>query len=304
MKNVLYVENVNFVGVSKFGIKATNLQDHTEKYFAYEDLDVIIFDNVKSYLTQHLIEKCAENNIMLLFCDSKHSPLVLLDNIYGQEHRLEMLQKQLALSAKAKSRIWHKIVVRKIQNQADCLELVERPDEDVALLRSAVKNVTEGDKHNTEAYAAREYFQSLFGKDFKRGRYDDLVNASLNYGYAIIRALIRRKIVVHGLEPSYGVNHHSTENPFNLSDDLIECYRPLIDYSIVMHLRERDVEDVELTPEDKHAIVGIMLEKCVIGDKIFRIGDAVEETIKSYLACLQADSASSLKLPTFIQGGK
>lgn len=184
------------------------------------------------------------------------------------------------------------------------MELLERPDEDVGLLRSAVKNVTEGDKHNTEAYAAREYFQSLFGKDFKRGSYDDLVNASLNYGYAIIRALIRRNIVVHGLEPSYGVNHHSTENPFNLSDDLIECYRPLIDYSIVIHLRERDVEDVELTPEDKHAIVGIMLEKCVIGDKIFRIGDAVEETIKSYLACLQADSASSLKLPTFIQGGK
>lgn len=105
MKNVLYVENVNFVGVSKFGVKATNLQDHTEKYFAYEDLDVIIFDNVKSYLTQHLIEKCAEDNIMLLFCDSKHSPLVLLDNIYGQEHRLEMLQKQLALSSKAKSGI-------------------------------------------------------------------------------------------------------------------------------------------------------------------------------------------------------
>ncbi|MCD5552661.1 hypothetical protein LOB11_07620 [Lactobacillus delbrueckii subsp. lactis] len=104
---------------------------------------------------------------MLLFCDSKHSPLVLLDNIYGQEHRLEMLQKQLALSAKAKSRIWHKIVVRKIQNQADCLELLERPAEDVGLLRSAVKNVTEGDKHNTEAYAAREYFQSLFGKDFE-----------------------------------------------------------------------------------------------------------------------------------------
>ena len=76
MKNILYVENVNFVGISKFGVKATNLQDHTEKHFAYEDLDAIIFDNVKSYLSQHLIEKCAENNIMLLFCDSKHSPLV------------------------------------------------------------------------------------------------------------------------------------------------------------------------------------------------------------------------------------
>lgn len=86
------------------------------------------------------------------------------------------------------------------------------------------KTVTDHDVHNNEACAARLYFKQLFGNDFKRGRTADLKNASLNYGYAILRALIRRNLVLKGFEPSIGIHHASTENPFNLSDDIIEPY--------------------------------------------------------------------------------
>lgn len=302
MKNVLYVENINYIGTSKQGIKAVNVKDRTQQYFAYEDVDVIVFDNVKSYFSQRLIERCAEHNIALLFCDSKHSPVDLFENIYGQKRRFDVLKKQLQMSTKTKDRLWRKVVIAKVNNQAVCLNMLEKNQEAVDLLKSVVKNVTEGDKHNSEAYAAREYFKALFGNKFKRGRYDDIVNASLNYGYAIVRALIRREIVMHGLEPGIGINHHSEENPFNLSDDVIEAYRPLIDYSVVMNILSKS--DQELTIEDRKEIVSILLEKCVVNGKIYRIRDAISVTVNSLLNCILTNSSAGLKLPTFIEGGR
>lgn len=304
MKNILYVEKRNFVSSNKHGIKAVNIVDKSEQYFAYEDVGMIIFDNVQSYFSEKLIRKCVQHNIVLLFCDEQHSPLLLLDNVYGQSRRFKILGNQISLPAKAKGRIWHKIVVAKIENQARCLELLERPKDEVGLIRSSKKNVVNNDEHNTEAYAARMYFQYLFGKGFKRGRYDDLINASLNYGYAVLRMLIRKEIVAHGLEPSFGVNHISEENPFNLSDDLIEAYRPIVDLWIIEQVLNSASEvDNELTLERKQMIIRVLLEKCVIADKVYHLGDAIKLTVDSYLNCLTTKSASGLKLPSFIEGG-
>lgn len=303
MKNILYVEKRNFVATSKNGIKVVSVIDKVEKYFAYEDIGIIIFDNKHSYFSENLIRKCAEYNIALLFCDVNHSPLILFESIYGQEKRLLLLQKQLELLNKVKSRLWKKIVVTKIENQARALERCTESKEQVELIRSVVTNVTEGDKRNAEAYAARVYFISLFGKNFKRGRYDDIINSSLNYGYAILRMLIRREIVIHGLEPSWGINHISTSNPFNLSDDLIEAYRPFVDWWVVTQVLPLADQNLGLTQEDKQALLKVLFEKCVIDEKVYALADAIGLTVDSYVHCLKLNSSGGLKLPTFIQGG-
>lgn len=302
MKNIVFVESKNFVSTTPEGIKTYNVVDKTTKYFAYEDVDLLIFDNFNSYLSQRLVSRALEHNIVLLFTDQKHSPAALYENIYGQVRRLQVLQNQLAISSKTKGRIWYKIVVQKIKNQSLCLKELGYPEEQVGLVKSAINNVTEGDKHNVEAYAASVYFDDLFGTDFKRGRYPDPINTSLNYGYGVLRMLIRREIVVHGMEPSWGVNHASTENPFNLSDDLIECFRPLIDLWLIRNILNEPHE--ELTVDDRKKIVSFLLEKCLIDKKVYRVRDAIKICVDSYLRCLEHNSASDLKLPTFIEGGR
>ncbi|KLA47339.1 CRISPR-associated protein Cas1 [Ligilactobacillus ruminis S23] len=104
------------------------------------------------------------------------------------------INKQLSLASKTKNRIWSKVVMAKIRNQAKCVEQTGHSRNDVGLIQSISSNITEGDKHNVEAYAAREYFPMMFGKNFKRGRFDEIINADLNYGYAFLRALIRREV--------------------------------------------------------------------------------------------------------------
>lgn len=269
---------------------------------AYDDVDTLIFDNVNGYLSNKLIQKCVEHGISLIFCDEKHSPLLLLDNLYNQKKRFELLNDQLTVGNKVKNRLWSKIVLSKINNQAQCLEETGHSKINVSLIKSIKNNITEGDKHNVEAYAAREYFPMMFGKNFKRGRYDDIVNASLNYGYSILRALIRKEIVIHGLEPSFGIHHASVENPFNLSDDLIEPYRAFVDELVYESILPKNHE--QLDSEDREDIVKILFEKCVIDNKVYCLGGAIKVTVNSYLNCLNNKSSSNLKLPTFIEGGK
>ena len=302
MKNIVYVKTQYFVSTSNQGLKFSNVIDKSKQYMAYDDVDTLIFDNVNGYLSNKLIQKCVEHGISLIFCDEKHSPLLLLDNLYNQKKRFELLNDQLTVGNKVKNRLWSKIVLSKINNQAQCLEETGHSKINVSLIKSIKNNITEGDKHNVEAYAAREYFPMMFGKNFKRGRYDDIVNASLNYGYSILRALIRKEIVIHGLEPSFGIHHASVENPFNLSDDLIEPYRAFVDELVYESILPKNHE--QLDSEDREDIVKILFEKCVIDNKVYCLGDAIKVTVNSYRNCLNNKSSSNLKLPTFIEGGK
>ena len=301
MKNIVYVKTQYFVSTSNQGLKFSNVIDKSKQYMAYDDVDTLIFDNVNGYLSNKLIQKCVEHGISLIFCDEKHSPLLLLDNLYNQKRRFELLNDQLTVGNKVKNRLWSKIVLSKINNQAQCLEETGHSKINVSLIKSIKNNITEGDKHNVEAYAAREYFPMMFGKNFKRGRYDDIVNASLNYGYSILRSLIRKEIVIHGLEPSFGIHHASVENPFNLSDDLIEPYRAFVDELVYESILPKNHE--QLDSEDREDIVKILFEKCVIDNKVYCLGDAIKVTVNSYLNCLNNKSSSN-KLPTFIEGGK
>ena len=170
------------------------------------------------------------------------------------------------------------------------------------LLTLSGKQVTEGDPTNREAYAARLYFMTLFGRNFKRGRYDDAVNAGLNYGYAILRALIRRELAVHGLEPSFGVHHESTENPFNLSDDFIEAFRPFVDQHVYERIFSQDVWSFELA--EKKGLLEILLEKCIIDGKVYTLTDAIKVSVASFVKCLEKNSSGPLQLPAMIKVGK
>lgn len=195
--------------------------------------------------------------------DKKRAPVALYESIYGQENRLEVLRKQFKATSRFKKRIWKKIVVSKIQNQASCIQECCDDEDMTYLLRGIIQKVNEGDDKNYEAYAARKYFPTLFGSEFKRGRYSDIINSCLNYGYAVLRSVIRNELVIHSLEPSFGIHHDSVNNPYNLSDDIIEPYRPFVDSIVYENVYSKNTNEM-----DKKLLIGVLMERCVIDESI------------------------------------
>ena len=147
------------------------------------------------------------------------------------------------------------------------------------------KAVQSGDRTLVEAKAAEFYFHQLFGQDFVR-REEDALNGALNYGYAIIRGNIARTIVVHGLEPSLGINHHSELNSFNLADDFIECFRPLVDL-LVFSMKDDILSEEELTPEIKRKLFSVLTLDMEINHQKQIINNCVDILTESYIRSLE-----------------
>lgn len=302
MKNTIYVERQYYVTAMEHSLKFVDVVKKTEKFIPFDEIEFLVFDDTKSYFSNKLVSACIKNSIGVLFCDDKHMPISMISSDFGCSQRLKRIRQQLDLNQKTKNRLWRKIVVSKINNQSACLKFVAEKVEEADFLTLISKQVDEGDRKNREAYAANRYFYGLFGKNFKRGRYDDAVNAGLNYGYAILRGLIRKELAVHGFEMSFGIHHQSTENPFNLSDDIIEPYRPFADAHVYEFIYQKDVHALEL--EDKKLLIRLLMEKCVIDGKVCAISDAIKVTATSLIACFENNSASHLKLPSFVEVGK
>lgn len=301
MKNTIYVEHKNFVSVKDQSLCFKNVIDKTEKYIPFEDLGMIIFDNVDSYFTSSVVTTCIEENVGILFCGKNHTPIAEINSNYNHNKKLERLKLQLTLSQKTKNRLWKKIVVSKIVNQNDCLLNITADETSFNMLVSISKEVQEGDSSNRESYAAILYFIALFGKDFRRGRYTDVINAGLNYGYAILRSAIRKELAIFGFEMSIGIFHRSSENPFNLSDDLIEPFRPFVDAIVYEEILSKNIS--ELTKEIRIKLINVLFVKCIIDDKVYCLNDAIRVCVSSLIECYEKDSAKYLKLPSLIEVG-
>lgn len=302
MRNVVVVENGNFVSVKNSSLKFRNLITKESHFLPFDEVEILLFINQNSSLSNRVIQQCLNKNIAILFCDEKQKPTTQILSEYGHSQRLKRLKSQLKLTTRAKDRMWRKIIMAKIINQGNCLKYTMEESDTGDFLREQSKTVTEGDRHNIEAVAAKRYFQAAFGKSFKRGRYNDIVNSGLNYGYALIRSVIRKELAIHGFEPSLGIHHVSTENPYNLADDLIEPYRPFVDALVYdqLFIPEREV----LNLEEKKLILEIFFEKCVVDGAVMTLTDGIRLTVQSLIPCMENNSASSLVLPYFIEEGK
>ena len=192
--------------------------------------------------------------IAVYVCDEKHLPNAVLLPMVRHSRHFKILKYQIEAGKPLQKRLWQQIVVQKIRNQALCLAYLELDGSEE--LMKMCKEVQSGDRTHVEAKAAAFYFKSLYGLGFSRGN-DHIINAALNYGYAIVRGLIARSIVCYGLEPSIGVFHHSELNNFNLADDMIEPFRPLVDLYVAQNYDIAEI-DSDLTPERKRGIFGII----------------------------------------------
>lgn len=258
-----------------------------------EDITSLLLESQAITVTSAALQKLTEHGVTVYFCDEKHLPAALLLPINRHSRQLKMLKRQIVMTKPTQKRLWQSVVMAKIRNQAKCLELLDRPGS--GDLMELSRSVRSGDPDNCEASAAAQYFPALFGDGFTRGM-DCLTNAALNYGYAILRGAVARNLVVHGLEPCLGIFHHSELNQFNLADDLMEPYRPLVDLYVASNICDTD-ED--LCPELKQRLFNLTNYLLLQNKKRYRTISAIGRMAESFARVLSQDTAT-LELPELI----
>ena len=201
-------------------------QESDEKYIHLSEIDTIIVDSISVSISTYLLKELSDNKINIIFCDEKHNPFGELTSFYSKHNTSKQIKKQIIWKQKEKNELWSKIVKNKIVNQAFLLKKVKSSK--YRLMLSYVDEVVIGDKTNREGHAAKVYFNSLFGKNFVRNENDD-INAALNYGYAILLSTINKEVVCNGYLTQLGIHHKNEFNPFNLTCDLMEPFRIVID---------------------------------------------------------------------------
>lgn len=219
-----------------------------------EDIGVIIVESEQVSLTSALITKLMENNVALIFCDRKHMPSGLLLPLEGNTLQSERFSSQINCSLPLKKQLWQQTVSMKIKNQA--IVLKKTCSCEVGNMLSWANNVKSGDSDNLEGRAAAYYWKNIFPEypDFRRDPDEDGVNALLNYGYAILRAIVARSLVGSGLLPTLGIHHCNRYNAYCLADDIMEPFRPYVDMMVIDIIRNRKLP-AEISKETKQILL-------------------------------------------------
>lgn len=248
---VVYIEESDHLSLYLDNIKIRHKDNDIT--IPLSDIHTIIVDNYKTVLTVNLINKCMEYNINLLLCGIDHMPVLIVQPIKGNNQSAKMLFTQINWNENIKKNLHMKIIKGKILNQRQVLEKYNKSQEVIKKLNQYISEVEPGDVTNREGLASKIYFRELFGKDFIRFE-DDVINAGLNYGYTIIRIQIAKVLLSRGLNPALGIFHRGPENTFNLADDIIEVFRPIVDSYVYKNLigcealtREHRVNLIKLT---------------------------------------------------------
>ena len=221
-----------------------------------EDIAALVIEHAQISLTSQLLSACADRQIAVITVDDTHHPNGVLLAHLPHSRAGKILRAQLAMGQPQRKRLWQVIIKQKISNQSAVLHHHGHRKQ-ANHLRALSKAVRSGDSNNKEAHAAQHYFSVLFGRGFSR-KHARFHNAALNYGYAIIRAAIARSLVAYGFLTALGLHHHSEQNSFNLADDLIEPFRPLLDHYLLYHFIE--AEEEHLLPSHKACLVNVLHE--------------------------------------------
>jgi CRISPR-associated protein Cas1 len=269
-------------------------QDDGEVRVALEDLAWIVLDAPRSTLTGTLLSACMSAGIALIVTDETHTPSGVALPFHRHHRQADMAQRQVAMGAPLKKRLWQTIVRRKIENQAAALEMLKR--DGAPVLREMTRHVGSGDPDNVEARAARAYWSELW-VDFRRDDGGDRRNKLLNYGYAVIRSGVARSLVASGLLPALGINHASVTNAFNLADDLVEPFRPFVDIHAWRTVGEGRPCRNDLSVDDRRAMAGVLLGEARVSAETVTLLVAAEKASESLVRAIESNAPDALELP-------
>ena len=268
-----------------------------------EHIGVVVLDNKQITITQGLVAALLQNTTALITCDDRRMPTGLFLPLQGNTVQNERFRSQLEASQPLRKQFWQQTVRAKIENQAAVLRLYTVKS--VARMYTMADNVKSGDSDNFEAQAAVYYWKNVFTDipTFIRDQNGEPPNNLLNYGYAILRAVVARALVSSGLLPVYGIHHHNRYNPYCLADDIMEPYRPYVDMQ-VLHIMQQYEEIPENLPKEmKRDLLSIPVIDTMIGGKKRPLMVAVSETTASLAKCF-AGELRKMSYPTINTGNR
>lgn len=254
-----------------------------------EDIGVVVLDNKQITVTQCVLEKLLENNCAVITCDSSHLPVGLILPLCGNTTQNERFRYQINASLPLKKQMWQQTVQCKIKNQAEMLKKLRGAE--IRNMQAWVSDVRSGDSNNLEARAAAYYWKNLFPgiPDFTRTQDGYPPNNLLNYGYAVLRAVVARALVISGLLPTLGIHHHNRYNAYCLADDIMEPYRPYVDEKVA-YLFDSGQDCSKLTTNLKRELLSIPTLDVTINKQRSPLMVAVGQTTASINRCFNGEA--------------
>ena len=250
-----------------------------------EDLGLLMLDHFQITISHQLIQKMMGNNVVVVSCDAHHLPHGIMLPLYGHTEHSDRIKDQLQASEPLKKQLWKQTVECKIENQKEVLSRLGNYYEPMMNYQNNVKS---GDSTNMEGIAAQHYWKYLISLDFLRQRFGESPNQFFNFGYAVLRSIVARSIVETGLLPVLGIFHKNKYNPYCLADDLMEPYRPFVDW-LVMDWLTKNPEIEELTKEFKSHLLQVATKDVWIDGKKRPLLVAVKTTVISLYKCYIAE---------------
>jgi len=252
-----------------------------------EDIGIVILDHQQITITHSLMAALTENNAALLICDNRHLPNGLVLPMTANDTYSEKVRKQIEASEPLKKQLWKQTIICKIRNQKKVLEVFGKP---YSYLEALQAKVGSGDTENVEGRASAYYWKTLFEEinAFKRDKDGVAPNQFLNYGYAVLRAIVARSLVGSGMLPLLGIHHHNKYNAFCLADDIMEPYRPYVD-RIVMDIcveKNFNLSD-EIDKETKVRLLSLPVIDVIIDEKSSPLMVGMQRTTASLMRCFE-----------------
>lgn len=309
IKKTLYFENPAYLSMknNQLVIKLPEVESNDTlpesfkqaavKTIPIEDIGIVILDNKQITVTHGLLEALLNNNSAVITCGSNRMPIGLHLPLEGNTTQSERMQAQIEASIPLKKQLWQQTMQVKITNQAYVLQACR--NEVVKNMLVWAKEVKSGDSDNLEGRAAAYYWANLFRdiEGFRRGREGIPPNNLLNYGYAVLRAVVARSLVASGLFPALGIHHHNRYNAYCLADDIMEPYRPFVD-KLVVEMVDRGGSYEELSKELKMELLNIPVLDVVINGQRSPLMLAVAQTTASLAKCYLGE-VRKIAFPSF-----
>ena len=277
------------------------LENEEKNSIPLKDIRAIILENPYSSISVSSLLELSRNKINLIICNEKFQPELQVLDLFSNYKITERVTEQINWQDERKKEAFREIIIRKVLHQSDLLAFIGaiREKDELLILMESLKNkenMTPQEIVSVEGVAARIYFQKLFLREFKRFQ-NDLTNSALNYGYTILRTLVSKVVVGKGLHPTLGIQHNSIFNNYNLVDDLMEIFRPMVDYLVYFNLKKDDNET--LTKEHRNDLLKIYFQRIELEGNLFNIDYVVEKYIDNFVGFMN-NTKDHFELPKLV----
>lgn len=293
----IYVKEAKKLSLLNNSLLITRGEGKEDLSFSLEDIDLVFVEDPNAVITARLISEAANLGVSIIVCGGDYLPSAQTIPINGHYLQSNMLKLQLELLPSKKNKFWETIIKTKIANQMEVLNITTCDMETYNRMKEYRQQVKSGDERNMEGQAAKEYFKSIFGPNFIRFS-DSPISAALNYGYSVLTGAVIRSVAFAGLNDNIGIWHHSAQNANNLSCDLVEVFRPVVDYYVYKNL------DRLITPlpmEIRKGLLNLLNYYVIFDNKKYQVSYAIGLLVNEYVDYLKNGNIEKISMPIFFK---